>query len=229
MDYAVFDWDYTVREYYTLFKWIDYLCEQHVISQQIQLTLTAMQNRYDLGEITHDEYAVLSDAEYTKAIKGLSQKKLRDYLTDYQKIDERYFFPFTYDLFEMMADYDIAPIVISGAPLTILQQYKDRFHLHSIYAFEAETTNGYYTGKVKRNCGFNKEIIVQALIEKYDGPPLLGFGDSASDLPLLKAARHAVCIGAQGSLAEVPEILYLSPDMPSADILRKVSNIIYNH
>lgn len=209
MEYAVFDWDYTVRDGYTLFHWIDYICNKGIISSDLKMDLADMQSRYDCGEISHDEYADMAYIRYARAMRGISEDALHDDLLKFIENDEIYFFPFTEALFQQMFRHKILPVVITGAPLPILRQYKERFHLHSIYAFEAETDAGTYTGRVRRNCGFNKEQTVRELAARYNAPPLFGFGDSSSDIPLLQAARHAVCINTHGCLRSPKEITYL--------------------
>ena len=37
--YAVFDWDNTVRDGFTLFDWIDYLVNRGVLTEEIQVAI----------------------------------------------------------------------------------------------------------------------------------------------------------------------------------------------
>ena len=71
----------------------------------------------------------------------------------------------------------------------------------------------------------SKENAIRRLTGEYGCPPLLGFGDSSSDLPLLRAARHAVCINREGAFKDLTNAVYLPPTASSEEILRKVRGV----
>lgn len=100
--YALFDWDNTVRKGYTLYSWVDYLCECHVINPQIQDDLNKIEQKYKSGLITHDEYAREACELYSCVLKGVSRKKINDLANEYVKIDEQYIYNGIKKIFELL-------------------------------------------------------------------------------------------------------------------------------
>ena len=88
----------------------------------------------------------------------------------------------------------IEVMVISGAPKIILDFYKKEFHIREIFAFKERVENGRFAGRASYNYGYNKKKTIAQLKDKYGTKPLLGFGDSDSDIPLLKEATYAFSI-----------------------------------
>ena len=224
MDYAVFDWDYTLHRSYTLFTWIDFLCSERILSEQIQDALKEMQKKYDLGLISHDAYAEMACREYALAVKGLPAARLKEILPAYMEWDRQLLFPFTEGLFRYLKNRHIETVIITGAPGSVLEQYREYFGFKNIYAFEAEVHSGVYTGKIRCNHGSRKEGIMALLAKEYGSSPVFAFGDSSSDLPLLRAAEQAGCIGTS-ALAGCPEgTLYISPDTGPEELIARLQN-----
>lgn len=193
--YALFDWDNTVRKGYTLYSWVDYLCECHVINPQIQDDLNKIEQKYKSGLITHDEYAREACELYSCVLKGVSRKKINDLANEYVKIDEQYIYNGIKKIFELLNQKKIDIIIISGAPTIIIGKYQKKFHFKQIYAFKEKITEGKFTGEVQYNYGFNKEKQVLKFIDHYGTCPYMAFGDSESDIPLLKYARYPFFFG----------------------------------
>lgn len=193
MKYAVFDWDNTVRDGYTLFSWINYLCKNKLLPDRLNLKEKSLGRRYTEQEITHDEYADIAWRYYAEELSGLNVNVFDDKIGEYMVLDGQKILPFSGELFVFLHRRDIRPIVVSGAPERIIESYRNRFHLYEIYAVKEETENGCFTGNVEYNHGHEKQRIMEQLIDKY-GQPEYGFGDSSSDIPLLKGAKHGVCV-----------------------------------
>lgn len=193
MKYAVFDWDNTVREGYTLFSWIDYLIEKEIVSEGLGQKEHDLGKRYKKQEITHDEYADIACRYYAQELAGINIRIIENNLPEYLKNDERNLFPFVNDLFRYLKMQDIKPIVISGAPQRIIDSYKNSLNLYEIYAVKEQEEGEFYTGELEYNYGHDKQRIIDSLIKQY-GRPIFGFGDSSSDIPLLQEARHGVCV-----------------------------------
>lgn len=193
--YALFDWDNTVRKGYTLYSWVDYLCEHHVLNSNIQADLSKMGREYKAGLITHDEYAKRACELYSRALKGMSSKKIDALADDYLKIDEQYIYKSIKKIFDLLNKEECDIIVISGAPTIIVEKYKDKFHFKQICAFKQKIMGDQFTGEVQYNYGFDKENPVLKFIDQYGARPYMAFGDSESDIPLLKYARYPFFVG----------------------------------
>ena len=195
MKYAVLDWDNTIRKKFTLFSWMDFLYENEVInknlvSQDIEFT----QSQYALKEISHDDYARIACEIYAKAMSGIRKKDYDTLLHRYIEKDRKDIFVFSKSIFDYLYKSKIAPIIISGAPTNILNQYIDEFNIYKIYAFSEAFKKGICTGAVKYNYGVNKRKTLERLIRSYGYKPCIAFGDSSSDIPLFDLSSHAFCI-----------------------------------
>ena len=245
--YALLDWDYTLRKGYTLTAWIEYLCTRNVFSASLPAAIASMQAQYDAGMISHDEYAMAACREYAAArVAGcfpvgtglldasgpaddgggveVGGRRLPGFCREQGAL----IYSFTEPLFQLLHRESIDAIVVSGAPGLILKQYQETFHIRKILAFEPEIRNGQYTGAASANYGFHKENAVQLTAKLYGTTPFLALGDSSSDIPLLMAARHAVCIGRESFLPDGKEAACLSPASAPEDIIAEISSLIHS-
>lgn len=217
--YALFDWDNTVRKGYTLYSWVDYLCEHRVLNLNVQADLNKMGREYKAGLITHDEYAQRACELYSHALKGISSKKIDALTDDYLKIDEQYMYNSIKKIFDLLNKKEFDIIVISGAPTIIIEKYKKRFHFKQICAFKEKIMEDQFTGEVQYNYGFDKEELVLELIDQYGTYPYMAFGDSESDIPLLKYAHYPFFLGKE-NLSKHYEVLTFD------DVFYKVKKIL---
>lgn len=193
MKYAVFDWDNTVRNGYTLFSWIAYLCDKGILPSKLMEKEYNLGQRYIEGVISHDEYADIACQYYANALSGLNIEILDQCMDEYMQFDVKAIFPFTEQIFSYLKQYNIKPIVISGAPERVIKTYKNRFNLFEVYAVKEQVNRTAFTGQIEYNYGHGKHMIMSELVHKY-GSPIFGFGDSSSDVALLKAAKYRICV-----------------------------------
>lgn len=190
-EYAVFDWDNTVRDGFTLFDWIDYLIEQGILNDSIRAQIDEFSFRYSIKQISHDEYAHLACKVYAKEIRGFNYIELKNIARQYIARDRERIFGGMDTIFNLLHEKNIDIIIISGAPRIVLDNYKKDFHIRSVRAFKERVAKGYLNGQVAYNYGYNKYKAMMKLESEYGSKPLFGFGDSNSDIPILEEAIHA--------------------------------------
>ena len=195
MLYALLDWDNTLRRGYTLFSWIDYLVSNDIINQGIQDSMDESIRKYKMGEITHDDLSRQAGEIYASYIKGYRENDIVDSLTAYRKSDESQLHSFTESLFELLFKNDIKPIIVSGSPRHIISGYFAQFHLYKVFALEAQVNDGYFTGNVQANYGYNKGNLARRICNEFGAKPVLAFGDAESDFPMLESARFGFLVG----------------------------------
>lgn len=194
MEYAVLDWDNTIRKGFTLFSWMDFLYKEKFLDTKVRSNISSVQNQYSKKQINHDEYAKKACEIYSYAMKGVSEESRSRLVKRYIQYDKRSLMPFSQALFNYMNSYNIRPIIISGAPQYILEEYKDMFGLDNIFAFSEEYIGGLCTGGVAYNYGVGKRKTVEKLYDVFGVKPLIGFGDSYSDIPLFEMSEYAFCV-----------------------------------
>ena len=214
--FALFDWDNTVRKGFTLFTWIDFLCNNSIISNDLQCEMNSIKIMYNKKRITHDQYAELACSLFAKKLAGISTTVLTQALEKYIIHDKSYLISDIGSVFDILYKKRIDIIILSGAPELVVQQYQEAFHIKQIYAFKEDEIDGVYSGKVRYNYGFNKQQTVDILCKEYKANPLIAFGDSESDVPMLIKARNSFCVGKALSL---PNLKYINQSGISAEIL----------
>lgn len=201
--YALFDWDGTLRAGYTLFEWIDFLRKKGgILSPEVLKRHDGLLKAYKEGRITHDVLAAESCLNYECGIRGLSTDLYDRLKEEYSYYDRTRQLPFVPHLFRWLKDKEIAPVIITGAPLDMICLYFKEYGIKEAYGHRLEEKNGALTGRALENHGFGKERMTEECRERFGGRPVLAAGDSESDLPLLKAAEIALVVGGKKSLLE---------------------------
>lgn len=116
MEYVVFDWANTIRKGFTLFSWMDFLYEEKILDTAVRNDISSVQNLYAKKQINHDEYAKKACEIYAHAIKGVSEEIRNRLVQKHIRYDKQKIMPFSQALFEYMNNYNISPVIISGAP-----------------------------------------------------------------------------------------------------------------
>ena len=226
MAYAVFDWDNTIRKGFTLFSWMDFLYSEEILDTKVRIAISGVQDQYMRKQINHDEYAKKACEIYSYSMKGVSEEIRDSLIKNYIQYDRQSLMPFSEALFEYMNSYNIKPIIISGAPQYILEEYKNLLGLGSIYAFSEQYNKGLCTGDVAYNYGINKGKTIEKLYEIFGTKPLVGFGDSYSDIPLFNMSEHAFCITQTNEKSTMPYgkgINYVSDETTG----RQIKNLLH--
>ncbi len=221
MEYAVFDWDNTVRAGYTLFSWIDFLLNKGVLSQDLKDRVDKLRESYNNRDISHDVFAEKADVLYCNAMKGITKADYDDLVSEYMDYDKKSIFSFTKSIFRFLSRNDIRIVIISGAPESILTRYRQECDIDMIYAFsESFSEENVCSGEVLYNYGHRKELVIEKLFNLYKKYPLFGFGDSASDYPLFKYSLQAYCIVGEKHeyKVDIPRIKYIDNKTKGKDV-----------
>ncbi len=202
--YALFDWDGTLREGYTLFEWIEFLRNQgEILSGEVLKRHDQLVEDYHGKRITHDVLARESCLNYENGIRGTRLEHYEALRAVYHRYDRTRQLAFVPALFDWMKARRIRPIVITGAPVDMIGAYFSEYGIEEAYGHRLEVLDGRLTGKALENCGFHKERKVRELLERFGGPPLFAAGDSDSDLPLLQAAKIALVVGERREITDL--------------------------
>lgn len=220
--YALFDWDGTLRAGYTLFEWIDFLREKReILSEEMLECHDRLLREYREGKISHDVLASESCRNYEKGILGLDidlYSRLKD---EYSLYDRTRQFPFVPRLFQWLKEKRIAPVIITGAPLDMIGLYFKNYGIKEAYGHRLEQKDGIFTGKALENYGFHKERMTDECRLRFGCGPVLAAGDSESDIPLLKEAAIALIVGGKKELLKkIPHGILVNPQEDGEELIK---------
>lgn len=194
MDYALLDWDNTLRKGYTLFTWMDYLINIGIIESEVRKEVDYHIEKYKKAEISHDQLARDAGKIFAKSIKGIRKSILEQKIQAYMCEDSSKLYGFTQEIFEVLNENKVLPIIVSGAPSDILENYLIQFNIYKIYGFVAEVENDRFSGKVLYNYGYDKSLKIEEICKKMGRLPKISFGDSASDFGMLEIAEKSIIV-----------------------------------
>ena len=194
MDYALLDWDNTLRQGYTLFSWIDYLIEVGTVGSVVREEIDYYIEEYLKDKISHDQLARDACDVFAKSIKGMKRSILEQQIKEYMREDKAKLYGFTQEIFDVLNENRILPIIVSGAPRDILDNYRIKFNIYKIYGFVAEEDNDRFSGKVLHNYGYNKNLKVEEICKEMGKKPKIAFGDSVSDFEMLSKAEKSIIV-----------------------------------
>ena len=226
--YALFDWDGTLREGYTLFEWIGFLRERgEILSARVLKRHDRLVADYRDGRISHDVLARESCQNYEEGIRGTRVERYEALRSEYHRYDRTRQLAFAPVLFRWLKDRGIQPVVITGAPVDMIEAYFGEYGIGEAYGHRLEMRDGRLTGNALENCGFHKERKVRELAERFGCPPMLAAGDSDSDLPLLLAAKTALVVrGRAETLARVPGGKSVPREIEGVTLIQNLENWI---
>lgn len=191
--YALFDWDNTLRKGFTVASWVEYLCNQHVVDEANYIELLHQFELYESSRITYQQLSDNTTLIYAQSIAGVDVSNLEKLACRFCQQDCA-IFEFTRPLLRMLRETGVEIIVISGSPKLVLLQYAKQLGVNEVYGMDIDIESGRYTGILTKDYGAEKNEIVREICKSKGFAPLLAFGDSAADAPLLNAAKYGFLI-----------------------------------
>ena len=190
---ALFDWDKTVRKNYACLMWLEMIEESGKIKQGLVKENNEVYHKYLNGTLDHNQLTEEGMKVYGKYIQGVEKEDILSVLKEYKKIDEENIFDIMkQDIFSFLKKNKIKIIIISGAQQELIELYEDELKIDKIYGVQFKVEKGIYTNQYQNNgLDDNKEQIVKQIRKDKENEILFAFGDSISDIPLLKVAKKS--------------------------------------
>ena len=190
---ALFDWDKTVRKNYACLMWLEMIEESGKIKQGLVKENNEVYHKYLNGTLDHNQLTEEGMKVYGKYIQGVEKEDILSVLKEYKKIDEENIFDIMkQDIFPFLKKNKIKIIIISGAQQELIELYEDELKIDKIYGVQFKVEKGIYTNQYQNNgLDDNKEQIVKQIRKDKENEILFAFGDSISDIPLLKVAKKS--------------------------------------
>ena len=205
---ALLDWDGTLRKGYTIVPWVHHLTRAGVLAGTCNADLSDLFQRYGAGEISHDELARLTARVYAQHLRGQRRAMIKVQARRFVREDQSKLFRFSRDLLVGLRALKIRPVIISGAPIEILDAYREVLDLEEVYGLELGVLRGQFTGEVRRNPGMArvKQHIVRIIARAPRSQVRVAMGDPPSDEPLLRAAQVPIFVESSKRSADTCEV-----------------------
>jgi len=224
---ALVDWDGTIRKDFTIKPWVRHLMHARLLSSKVNDQLERLFLSYYENMISHDDLARLSATVYAHSLSGRSRRLIARHAHRFLISDPNQLFGFSMKLLSTLREQGIAVIVISGAPMEILQLYRRSLGVEAVHGLDIESKNGLYTGNVLRNPGIlmEKEEVVQQILGQYNARVVMAMGNSPSDSPLFQAAPVNVIVN-NTSLRTGKREFHITADISEDQILQDIKKEI---
>ena len=200
---CLLDWDGTLRPYYILFDWVKYLEERKIIKEGVLKELNSCLDCYKQAKNSnkpekeiYNQLVEETARTYGYSIQGLKEEILVKHSFKFIEGDQKRLYPFAKMMLDHLHLKNIEVVIISGAPISLLERYSDILGFDKIYGLEYEINSiGEYTGKIIQNYGlYEKKEEVANLIFSESNQILFAIGNAYSDKPLFKYAKYGYLI-----------------------------------
>lgn len=224
VQYALLDWDNTLRKGFTIISWTKYLCDKKAIREETYGKLLRQFELYKAKEISYEQLATSTTEVYAQALVGVDLNSIENLAHNFY-LEDTDVFSYTNKLFDLFKEKKIDSIIISGSPKIVLSQYAKHFGFSEIYGMDIEVLDGRYTGVVNQDYGAEKFQIVKQICHNRNNTPLISFGDSGVDDPLLKVAKYGYFIDRKEEMIKLNG-LEIAP-LSSMDVVIKNMSSLY--
>ena len=227
---ALFDWDGTVYQGFTILPWTRYLNSNKLFSSSAIKQIEDLFRKYEQGEIDHDNLSKETSLIYAADLSGRSIEEVSKAAIDFASLSQSQLFAFAKTLFSTLSTFGMINVVVSGAPAILLRGYAKYLAMDHIFGLELteDASSGKFLNSIKVNPGVSeqKALIVQSLPK--DMKAIIAFGNSLSDLPLFDAAEFGIVVNS--IKASFPEpirqnLLFLSADDVDSAVLNILTKV----
>jgi len=206
---SFFDFDNTIykgQSRYLILDFSVYLEANSAFHSEELQQLFSLFTTYQENKINRHDFAVQFIQTYYRGLTGREIIEIDEHARNFwNNLPEDSWFPFTFPLLHLIKDISL-PILISGSPLEVLQRVKRKLGFYKIFASKGIVNNGEYTGIVYQEMATQaaktRKVNELTKIHNFNPRSSFAFGDSSSDLPILKAVDplNAYLLGAKAAL-----------------------------
>lgn len=187
---ALLDWDETLRKGITLFPWIEVLLDHELFSAAAYASIGQTYTQFRDGQLTYEQFALEISNEYALGLQKQSSFQVDLVAREFVARDCINLFPFVSSLIELFRERGMFSCVISGCPAILLNHYIAYLGIDIAHGLQVECDQqGVYTGRVETNPALAdfKDYLAGKLDDRYR--IVVGLGNTASDLPLVRRAE----------------------------------------
>jgi HAD superfamily hydrolase (TIGR01490 family) len=204
---AVFlDVDGVLTKGYLSNDYFYYLIDQEFVERRFRSKLEKLLKDYSNGLLKRDEFLAQYCLCFIQSIKGRRRSDVLKTIKEFIQVQKGKF-RLAKKLVKIFKNNGILPVIISGVFSELLSEFAKEIGCDKVYGTHYEVKKDRYTGRVLLNCWQSsiKEEILKKLVETYkiELDQSFAFGDTISDLPLLKKVGFPIVINAHGGLEKI--------------------------
>jgi len=207
MKASFFDIDGTLIKGFMISEFPRQLSERGIFDKKLFLEIENWIKMYRKNKTTYRKIALEIPKIYSKGMKGLKEKDVRNEARKFVKVYVKKFIqPYTRDLVKLMKSYGMT-IGISGSPIEVVSLVGRMFNFDITYGSELEIKDEIYTGRMRQNMIIKetKEDVLEKIVKKnrIDLEKSFGFGDTEQDLAILSKVKHPVALNPNVKLLNI--------------------------
>ena len=207
---ALFDWDDTVQKYSVMDRWVKLLVSEGLMDEKIHEVYKPIVADYKEGLIDNNSKTERGLTVLGEYMEGIEVSESRSLYYEFRNKNDGFINRLIIDkLFPFLKENGVDIIVISGSPEDVLKLYQKEFNIDEIYAMKYDVLDGKYlsTFPINTGIGSGKQKFIDDIVAK-DKEILFAFGDSVSDIPLLKSAKYSF-VNSNKNFLDKENIYYL--------------------
>jgi len=185
--------------------------------------LTGLMLEYKIGKIDYETASDRLLRIHASGLIGQSENEVTNHAERFiQKNNKKLFREFGKIAIELLKDSH-NQIIVTAAPRYIAEAVKNHFGIDDIISTQYEVQNGIYTGEITTSLS-DRDSKLKSLESRGIN---MAFGDSESDIEMLRGAEHPFCISPNKGLTKVAkeEGWYIYEDNDPL-IIKKIHKIL---
>lgn len=173
-----------------MLDWIEFLVPALPKAKAASTSMRELLEDHRSGNLNYG-YLVRKAAEiYAKCVEGVAVPEVVQLALRFAERDRGNLFVFAQHLLEQARKKDYSIVIVSGAPLEVIQAYQYILPIDQVFAVVIERHGTVFGGNIVANHGLTekkKEVMTKLIGAGYR--IALAVGNSMSDLPLLEFAE----------------------------------------
>lgn len=197
---AVFDWDDTLHKGFTILPWCDFLYSRGLFERRSIREIKRLFTAYHHGTIGYAELCAATALTYAEGIAGSEVEQAVATASHFVQNGDTGLHRFAVRILRLLQKLGIGSVVVSGAPLEVLQEYAKKYPVSRMFGLEISRSDGLFAAKVRANYGLRRKKAAAMREILGTSKVLFAVGNSAEDFPLLRSAEVGILLGKRTSM-----------------------------
>lgn len=205
--YAFFDFDGTLSKNYSGREFLHYLHSVNMYPDGCYQEYLEILEQNKSGKLSYADFVETFGRLWAAALKGKTRKEMVASAKEFFEKHKVNIYPESYKLIKLFKDKNYHTVIVSASPTEIIELFAKSMGIDDVYAVKLEIVDDIYTGKLstKLNEPGGKEKIMLDFTKEHDMTDSYGFGDSVSDIGMLKYLTHPIALNANPELQKFAE------------------------